>query len=65
VLLALTIISAAAAVISALDSLGLLPQRRRAQPQTVVIVVTSIEALVIEPQPTAPNESDPELESAA
>ena len=43
-LLALTIISTVAGVSGALSALGLLPQRRRAQPQTVVIVVTSIEA---------------------
>lgn len=65
VLLALTIISTVAGVSGALSALGLLPQRRRPQPQTVVIVVTSIEAPAVEPQTDRPGESDPELGSVA
>ena len=64
-LLALTIISTVAGVIGALSTLGLLPQRRRAKPPTVVIVVTSVEALVTEPQPDCLSHPDPELESVA
>jgi hypothetical protein len=45
VLLTLTIISTVAAVSSALSAL--IPQRRRAGPQTVVIVVTGLAALTI------------------
>jgi hypothetical protein len=65
VLLALTIISAVAAVSSALSALGLLPQRGRTQPQTVVIVVTSIETVAIEPSTDRHSESNPELGSVA
>jgi hypothetical protein len=49
VLLALTIISAVAGVICALDALGLLPHCRT-KPQTVVIIVNDIKALAAEPQ---------------
>ena len=53
-LLALTIVSTVAGVISALSGLGLLPQRQARpqtpQPSTVVIVVKSTEALVVELQ---------------
>jgi hypothetical protein len=65
VLLALTIISTGAAVSGALSALGLLPQRRRDQPPTVVIVVTSIEGTVRQAVGGSPQESDPKLESAA
>src|SRR5690348_4443152 len=65
VLLALTIISTVAAVSGALSALGLLPQHRRANPQTVVIVVTSIADLAAEPGVDDLSKSDPELESAA
>ena len=65
VLLALTIISTVAAVSGALSALGLLPQRRRPQPQTVVIVRTSIEVLADEPQPDPPREGDPGKELAS
>jgi len=51
VLLALTIISTVAAVSCALSALGLLPQRGRAQPHVVVIVVNDIEALAAVRQP--------------
>jgi hypothetical protein len=51
-LLALAIISTVAAVSAALSALGLLPQRQRAAgPQTVVIVVTRIEATAAVRQP--------------
>ena len=50
-LLALTIISTVAAVSCALSALGLLPQRGRAQPHVVVIVVNDIEALAAVRQP--------------
>jgi len=65
VLLALTIISTVAAVISVLSGLGLLPQRRRPEPQTVVIVVTSIEVASVEPRTMYRSKSGPELESVA
>jgi hypothetical protein len=51
VLLALTIISAVAAVSSALSALGLLPQRGRPQPPTIVIVVDEIKILPANRQP--------------
>lgn len=57
-LLALTIISTIAAVSSALSALGLLPQRRRAGPQTVVIVVNIAAVMTAaEPQPERLSES--------
>jgi hypothetical protein len=59
VLLALTIISTVAAVSGALSALGLLPERRP-RPQIVVIVVTRIDALAVEPQPESLGESDSE-----
>jgi hypothetical protein len=65
VLLALTIISAVAAISSALTALGLLPERRRADPHTVVIVVPSIEDLAAEPGVDHLSGSDPKLEDAA
>jgi hypothetical protein len=59
VLLALAIISTVAAVSAALSALGLLPQwRRAADPQTVVIVVTSIEASATVRQPYRLTEDD-------
>ena len=64
-LLALTIISTVAAVSSALSALGLLPQRRRADPQIVVILVTSTEHQVRQALGGSAQESDPKLESAA
>jgi hypothetical protein len=50
-LLALTIASTVAAVVSALSGLGLLPQRHRPQPQPqyVLVLIDSIEALMVEP----------------
>ena len=53
------------AVISVLSGLGLLPQRRRLEPQTVVIVVTNIEVALVEPRTMYRSESGPELESVA
>ena len=49
-LLALTITSTVAGVISALVALGILPQRR-AQPQAVVIIIDDIKAFAVERQP--------------
>jgi hypothetical protein len=69
-LLALTIISTVAAVSGALSALGLLPQRR-AEPETVVIVITRIETLetletlAVEPQAYRLGENAPELGSVA
>jgi hypothetical protein len=66
VLLTLTIISTVAAVSSALSALGLLPQRGRAEPQTVVIVVTGLAPLTtVEPQRDRFSESSIELEDGA
>jgi hypothetical protein len=50
-LLTLTIASTVATIVAALSGLGLLPQRRRPQPQPqyVFIVVDNIEALMVEP----------------
>jgi hypothetical protein len=54
VLLALTIISTLAAVISALSAfVGVLP-RRRTKPQTVVIIVNDVTAPAAEPPKTTP-----------
>ena len=50
-LLALTIISAVAGVICALDALGVLPHRRTRPQTTVVIVVNDETALATEPRP--------------
>jgi hypothetical protein len=55
VLLALTIISAAAGVICALEALGVLPHRRT-KSQAIMIV---IEGLVVEPQPDRIIEQEP------
>jgi cold shock CspA family protein len=63
-LLALTTISTVAAVSSALSALGLLPQRERPHPPTVVIVVPIIEPPAVEPRADRISESDSELESA-
>ena len=51
VLPALTIPSAVAGVICALDALGVLPHRRTRPQTTVVIVVNDVTVLATEPQP--------------
>ncbi len=61
----LAIISTAAGVIGALSgAISALQQRRRAQPRTVVIIVTNVEALTAEPQTDHPSESDLKFDSA-
>lgn len=61
----LAIISTMAGVIGALSAaISVLQQRRQAQPQTVVIIVTDVEALAAEPQAERRSESDPQLDSA-
>jgi hypothetical protein len=66
VLLALTIISTVAGVIGVLcTAIGLLLQRRQAQPQSAVIVVMSIAAPAADTQTDGVNESGPESGSAA
>ncbi len=61
-LLALTIISTGAGVISALTAaIALFQQRRQPPPQTVVIDVMIIEAPTIETLTARPSESGPDL----
>jgi hypothetical protein len=51
VLLALTIISTVAGVISAISTVWALLQQRRTKPQVVVIIVDDIKASTVERQP--------------